>query len=51
MLPEELVEKVVIAYRDIGMWGTVVRTCMGPEDAAWHRIPEKILRINRAFLD
>ena len=46
----ELVEEVVKKYRDAGLWGTVVRTCMGPEDPAWHLIPEKILKINRIFL-
>ena len=47
----ELVEEVVKKYRDAGLWGTVVRTCMGPEDPAWHLIPEKILKINRIFLE
>ena len=46
----ELVEDVVMRYREKGMWGPVVRTCLGPEDPAWNSIPDKILRINRAFL-
>ncbi len=46
----KLVEEVAKKYRDEGVWGTVVRTCMGPEDPAWNLVPEKIARINRLFL-
>lgn len=46
----DLMEEVVRKYRDEGLWGTVIRTCMGPEDPAWHLMPEKILKINRMFL-
>ena len=47
----KLVEEVVRKYREEGLWGTVVRTCMGPEDPAWHLIPDKILKINTIFLN
>ena len=45
----ELVEEVVQKYRDAGLWGTVVRTCCGPEDPSWDLVPEKLLRVNKAF--
>ena len=47
----KLVEEVMKKYRETGLWGTVIRTCMGPEDPAWHLIPEKILKLNRIFLE
>ena len=45
----KLVKTVLQKYRDVGMWGTVVRTCMGPEDPSWNLIPERIKELNRAF--
>ena len=45
----KLVKTVLKKYSDIGMWGTVVRTCMGPEDPAWNLIPEKIKELNEVF--
>ena len=46
----KLLEEVSKKYREIGIWGTVVRTCSGPEDPSWNSVPEKLLKINRAFL-
>jgi len=46
-----LLEEVIRKYREAGLWGTVVRTCCGPEDPAWNLVPDKLLRINRAFLE
>ena len=47
----ELVEEVIKKYHEEGLWGTVLRTCLGPEDPAWRLIPDKILKINRIFLE
>ena len=47
----DLVEAVIRKYREAGLWGTVVRTCCGPEDPSWNLVPEKLLRINKAFLE
>ena len=46
----ELVKEIVERYAESGMWGTVVRTCMGPEDHSWNSAKDKIQSINRAFL-
>lgn len=45
-----LVGEMMRAYRDSGFWGTVVRTCSGPEDPSWTLCPEKLLEMNKIFL-
>jgi len=47
----KLVEEVIRKYKEFGMWGTVVRTCMGPEDPSWDICADRIKRINRVFLE
>lgn len=44
------VREMLEAYRGAGLWGTVVRTCSGPEDSVWHLYPEKFLEMNCFFL-
>ncbi len=46
-----LLERMALRYRQAGMWGSVVRTCCGPEDPVWTKHPEKLLHINRMFLN
>lgn len=46
----KLLTEVAEKYREIGLWGTVVRTCLGPEDPAWNLVPDKILKVNKTFL-
>ena len=46
----QLIQEMMAAYRKLGLWGTVVRTCCGPEDPVWTRCPEQLLAANRAFL-
>jgi hypothetical protein len=45
-----LVKEMMQGYRELGLWGTVVRTCSGPEDPVWNLCPEKLLEMNRIFL-
>ena len=45
-----LVAEMMRAYRDAGLWGTIVRTCSGPEDPSWNLCPEMLLRMNKIFL-
>ena len=45
-----LMADVMRDYREIGLWGTVIRTCCGPEDPVWTLCPEKLLELNRIFL-
>lgn len=47
----DLVEEMVRKYKEIGIWGTVLRTCCGPEDPSWVMCADKIKRINEMFLD
>lgn len=47
----ELVEAVIRKYRENGMWGTVIRTCLGPEDPSWTILAERIRKINCDFLN
>lgn len=46
-----LLEHMMKAYREAGLWGTVVRTCCGPEDPCWDARPETLKRLNRLFLE
>lgn len=46
----QIMREVMAVYRDLGLWGTVVRTCCGPEDPVWRLCPEKLLEMNRIFL-
>jgi hypothetical protein len=45
-----LVREMLKAYRELGLWGSVVRTCAGPEDPVWNLYPERLLEMNRIFL-
>ena len=45
-----IVKEVMLAYREAGLWGTVIRTCCGPEDPVWNMCPEKLLEMNNTFL-
>lgn len=46
----QIMAEAMAAYRDMGLWGTVVRTCCGPEDPVWTLCPDKLLEMNRIFL-
>ena len=38
-------------YKKAGVWGTVIRTCCGPEDPCWELCADKLLKLNQFFLD
>jgi hypothetical protein len=46
----DVVEHAARIYRDHGLWGSVTRTNSGPEDPAWHEYPDRLRRVNEAFL-
>lgn len=46
----ELVEKSMLKQKAFGLWGTVIRTCMGPEDPCWNMRKDKIKYLNELFL-
>ena len=37
-------------YKKAGVWGSVIRTCCGPEDPCWDLCADKLLELNRFFL-
>ena len=45
-----LLEEMIDRYREAGLWGTVIRTCCGPEDPSWTMCQERLLALNRRFL-
>ena len=45
-----IMREMIDCYRSLGLWGTVVRTCCGPEDPVWRTHPDKLLEINERFL-
>ena len=46
----EVVEHAAHAYHERGLLGAVARTNSGPEDPVWHEYPERLRRVNAAFL-
>lgn len=46
----QMVREMMKAYRDLGLQGTVVRTCCGPEVPCWTLCPDKLLEMNNLFL-
>ncbi len=38
-------------FKEAGMWGTVIKTCCGPEDPCWHSCKDKLLELNNYFLN
>ena len=46
-----IVSEMMKLYRSLGLWGTVVRTCCGPEDPVWYSHPEKLVEMNRIFTE
>ena len=46
-----LIREMMQTHREVGLWGTVIRTCCGPEDPVWNLCPEKLLEMNKIFLE
>lgn len=46
-----LVEKATRKFSEAGFWGSVVRTCCGPEDPCWDMCKEQLKRVNSVFLE
>ncbi len=45
-----MVETAMGKYKEAGLWGSVVKTCCGPEDPCWQLCKEQLRRVNEAFL-
>lgn len=37
-------------YKEIGLWGSVIKTCCGPEDPCWTLCADKLKELNEEFL-
>jgi len=46
----DIVEYAAGLYREHGLLGAVARTNSGPEDPVWHEYPQRLRRVNAAFL-
>ncbi len=46
----KMVETAMRKYKEAGLWGTVVKTCCGPEDPCWHLCKDKLKEMNEMFL-
>jgi hypothetical protein len=45
------VKEGLALYKQAGVWGTVIRTCCGPEDPCWYACAKQLLELNTFFLD
>ena len=46
----EIIKIMMQKYKDMGLWGTIIKTCCGPEDPSWHLCKDKIKELNESFL-
>ena len=47
----KLLERQQLKHKELGLWGTVVRTCCGPEDNIWTEHPDLLLHLNKMFAE
>lgn len=45
-----VIREMLQTYKSLGVWGSVIRTCMGPEDPCWDMCKDKIKELNSFFL-
>ena len=45
-----LLAEMMTVCRKAGLYGTVIRTCCGPEDPCWHARPDTLRQLNHLFL-
>lgn len=46
----DIVKYAMMRYKEIGLWGTLIKTCLGPEDPSWELCKDKIKELNEMFL-
>lgn len=46
----DMLKIAVMKYKEIGLWGTLLKTCCGPEDPSWELCKDRILELNTLFL-
>ena len=47
----ELVSLAIEKYKALNFWGTIIKTCSGPEDPSWTLCKEKVRGLNLRFLE
>ena len=46
----DMVRITILKYRETGLWGTLLKTCCGPEDPSWTLCKDRIRELNELFL-
>lgn len=46
----DIVKIAMTKYKEIGLWGTLVKTCSGPEDPSWELCKDRVKELNELFL-
>ena len=47
----KLIDEMMDAYKNAGLWGTIIRCNCGMEDPSWNVCPEKLIKANKRFLE
>lgn len=46
----DMIRITILKYREIGLWGTLLKTCCGPEDPCWTLCKDRLREMNELFL-
>lgn len=46
----KMVRHAMDRYKELGLWGSVIKTCCGPEDPCWNLCKDRLKELNEAFL-
>lgn len=47
----QFIKEGLTRFKENNVWGTVIRTCCGPEDPSWEMCADKYLELNKFFLE
>ena len=45
-----MIRITILKYKETGLWGTLLKTCCGPEDPSWELCKDRIRELNELFL-
>ena len=46
----DMIRITILKYKETGLWGTLLKTCCGPEDPSWELCKDRIRELNELFL-
>ncbi len=46
----DILKIMIKKYKEIGLWGTLIKTCCGPEDPSWELCKDRLKELNEMFL-